>query len=118
MAPVTTLVGSSRFVEAHQVAMAHLTLAGHIVIPCGLYGHADIPSGSQHLTADGDSDQEVKQKLDELHLKKINLSDGIFVVNLGGYIGESTRKEIAYARERGKRIDYMFSDEFGPHTIP
>lgn len=109
---VTTLCGSTRFMDAHLLAMAHLSLAGRIVIPCGLYGHADSPMGAKYLTADGDPSVEEKQRLDELHLRKIDLSDGIFVVNVGGHIGDSTRKEITYAREQGKTIEYMFDQEF------
>ena len=45
--------------------------------------------------------------LDDMHLRKIDLADEIFVINVGGYIGESTRREIAYAEKIGKKINYL-----------
>ena len=45
-----------------------------------------------------------RQFLDELHLRKIDLADAVFVVDPGGYIGESTTREIAYARSTGKPV--------------
>ena len=47
--------------------------------------------------------------LDEMHKQKINMSDEIYVINVGGYIGESTKNEIEYAKEKGKRISYLES---------
>jgi hypothetical protein len=108
-----TLCGSTRFPEAHYLAMMHLSLMGHIVIPLGLQGHADQPTGARFITADGNMSDERKQKLDELHYRKIDKSDGIYVVNVGGYVGESTRNEIRYAVEHGKSVWWMF-----PEAIP
>ena len=45
--------------------------------------------------------------LDDMHKRKIDMADEIFVINVGGYIGESTRSEIAYAEETGKKINYL-----------
>lgn len=87
----------------------HLSLMGRIVIGLACYGHADLPTGARFLTSDGDESSPEKQNLDELHLRKIDLSDGIFVVNPGGYVGSSTKREIDYARMKGKRIEWMFS---------
>jgi hypothetical protein len=50
---------------------------------------------------------EIKRGLDELHLRKIDLADEILVLNVGGYIGDSTRREIEYAQSKGKRIRYL-----------
>lgn len=105
---VTTLCGSTRFPEAHWLAQMHLSLMGRIVIPCGLYGHADEPRGARHLTSDGDETTPEKQGLDQLHFRKIDISDGIYVVNVGGKVGESTRREVNYAIENGKDVEYMF----------
>lgn len=53
-------------------------------------------------------DQEgVKEIVDEVHLRKIDLASEVFVMNIGGYIGESTRREIQYAKEQGKAINYL-----------
>ncbi|WP_150952675.1 hypothetical protein [Microbacterium testaceum] len=53
---------------------------------------------------DGPVDDEQKAILDELHLRKIDLADEVHIVNPGGYIGSSTRREIAYARAAGKSV--------------
>ena len=49
----------------------------------------------------------MKEMLDDMHLRKIDLADEIFVVNVNGYIGESTRREIAYAKSTGKKVNYL-----------
>lgn len=111
---VTTLCGSSRFPEAFALANMHLSLAGRIVIGLGCYGHADEPPGARFLTSDGDDASPEKQALDQLHFRKIDISDGIFVVNPGGYIGASTRREIEYAQALGKSVEWLFP----PKTCP
>ena len=54
-------------------------------------------------------DEKTKKMLDEMHKQKIDMSDEIYVINIGGYIGESTKKEIEYAKSRGKKISYLES---------
>lgn len=105
---VITLCGSTRFPQAFELANMHLSLKGNIVIGLGMFGHPDIPTGAKFLTSDGDESTNEKRSLDELHLRKIDLSDEIFVVNVGGYIGSSTLSEITYARKQGKRVTFMF----------
>ena len=95
---VITLCGSTCFKEEFLEAQKHLTLEGNIVISVGLFGH----SGDDVVWTDG-----VKDMLDCQHLAKIDLADEIFVINVGGYIGDSTRREIAYAEFKGKTIKYM-----------
>lgn len=107
---VTTLCGSTRFPDAHFLAMAHLSMLGRIVIPLGLQGHADHPTGARFLTSDGDESTVEKKALDELHFRKIDLSDGIYVVNVAGYVGSSTRREIEYAEAHGKTVEFMFPE--------
>ena len=75
-----------------------LTLEGYIVISVGLFGH----SGDDDVWKPG-----VKEMLDDMHLRKIDLADEVFVINVGGYIGESTRRKIAYAEQTGKTIKYL-----------
>jgi hypothetical protein len=82
----------------------NLTLMGHIVISVGLFGHAD-GEYSNIIT------EEVKEMLDELHLRKIDLSDCIFVIDKDGYIGASTKREIEYAKNTGKTVAYMTNYE-------
>ena len=95
---VITLCGSTRFKEEFLEAQKRLTLQGNIVISVGLFGH----SGDDVVWTEG-----VKDMLDRQHLAKIDLADEIFVINVGGYIGDSTRREIAYAEFKGKTIKYM-----------
>ena len=106
---VITLCGSSRFPAAFALVNMHLSMLGQIVIGSGCFGHADQPTGARFLTSDGDERTPEKQALDQLHFRKIDISDGIFVVNPGGYIGSSTRREIDYAQSLGKTVEYLFA---------
>lgn len=94
---VVTLCGSTRFRDAFESEQRRLTLEGRIVISVGLWSH---PEG----VADG---SDVKAALDELHLRKIDISHRIHVIDVGGYVGESTRREIAYAQRHGKAVTYL-----------
>ena len=96
--PVITLCGSTRFKEAFLEAQKRLTLAGNIVISVGLFGH----SGDDEVWTEG-----TKEMLDDMHKRKIDMADSIYVINVGGYIGQSTRSEIDYARSQGKTIEYL-----------
>ena len=93
-----TLCGSTRFKEQFLEVQKQLTLEGYIVISVGLFGH----SGDDDVWKPG-----VKEMLDDMHKRKIDMADEIFVINVGGYIGESTRSEIAYAKRTGKTIKYL-----------
>ncbi len=95
---VITLCGSTRFKNEFLEAQKRLTLEGNVVITVGLFGH----SGDDVVWTEG-----VKDMLDRQHLAKIDLADEIFVINVGGYIGDSTRREIAYAEFKGKTISYL-----------
>ena len=96
--PVITLCGSTRFKEQFLEAQKRLTLAGNIVISVGLFGH----SGDDEVWTAG-----TKEMLDDMHKRKIGMADGIYVINVGGYIGQSTRSEIEYARSRGKTVEFL-----------
>lgn len=98
--PVVTLCGSSKFKTDFIRMERELALKGNIVLSLGVYGHADAEYA-------GAITPEVKDMLDDLHKERINLSDEIFVINKDGYIGESCRNEIEYARKTGKIIRYM-----------
>lgn len=95
---VITLCGSTRFKDEFIEVQKRLTLEGNIVISVGLFGH----SGDEEVWNEG-----VKEMLDRQHLAKIDLADEIFVINVGGYIGESTRQEIAYAKSKHKAVSYL-----------
>lgn len=101
---VTVLCGSSRFYAAFQQANYDLTMAGHIVLSIGFYPHAKAEHG--HGEGVGHDSAE-KVALDELHMRKIDLADQVLVLNVGGYIGQSTRSEIAYAERIGRPISYL-----------
>jgi hypothetical protein len=95
---VITLCGSTRFKDAFIAAQKRLTLEGSIVISVGLFGHS------------GDSEAmgaETKAMLDDMHKRKIDMADEIYVINVGGYIGSSTKSEIEYAKANGKGIRYL-----------
>ena len=96
--PVITLCGSTRFKEQFLEAQKWLTLAGNIVISVGLFGH----SGDEEVWTEG-----TKEMLDDMHKRKIDMADAIYVINVGGYIGASTRSEIEYAHLKGKEILYL-----------
>lgn len=96
--PVITLCGSTRFKEQFLEAQKRLTLAGNIVISVGLFGH----SGDEEVWTEG-----TKEMLDDMHKRKIDMADSIYVINVGGYIGASTRSEIEYARAHGKFVEYL-----------
>ncbi len=107
--PVITLCGSTRFKDEFLQVQKDLTLQGYIVLTVGLFGH----SGDNEVWENMDEGTltKTKQMLDDMHLRKIDMSDGIYVINPGGYIGESTRNEIAYAKAHGKEIHYMEDQE-------
>jgi hypothetical protein len=94
---VVCLCGSTRFADAYRDALRNETLAGKIVLSVGLLGH------QEGLDMDG----PVKTMLDVLHLRKIDLADEIFVLDVNGYIGQSTAREIAYAQSTGKSVRYL-----------
>ena len=95
---VITLCGSTRFKDAFIKAQKRLTLEGNIVISVGLFGH----SGDEEVWTKG-----TKEMLDDMHKRKIDMADEIFVINVDGYIGDSTRSEIEYALAHGKAVHYL-----------
>jgi hypothetical protein len=133
---IVTLCGSTRFKAAFEAAMRAETLAGNIVLTVGLFGHLE----------GFDMDGPTKRMLDELHLRKIDLSSDVLFLNvrrpfcpgcdrwcdndhqtgrhaypdghteccgseweMRPYVGESTRRELAYARAQGKVIRFLES---------
>ncbi len=108
---IVCLCGSTRFAEAFHDANLRETLAGRIVLTVG----CDFKSDTDLLLA-GQLTQEDKARLDELHLRKIDLADEILILNVGGYLGESTRHEWHYAEAQGKRIRWLVeNNQEGDH---
>ncbi len=101
---VITLCGSTRFRDAFMETQKRLTLEGNIVLSVELFGHA----GDDEVWNEG-----IREMLDDMHKRKIDMADEIFVINVGGYIGSSTRSEIAYAEAAGKPVHYLESVETG-----
>ena len=95
---VITLCGSTRFKDEFLATQKRLTLEGNIVISVGLFGH----SGDDEVWTEG-----TKAMLDDMHKRKIDMADEIFVINVGGYIGESTKSEIEYAMSQGIGIRFL-----------
>ena len=95
---VVALCGSTRFKDEFLKAQKDFTLQGYIVLSVGLFGH----SGDEEVWDNGN-----KFMLDEMHKRKIDMADLVYVINPNGYIGESTRNEINWARELGKQIEYL-----------
>lgn len=104
---IVTLCGSTKFKKEFLEIQKKLTLLGYIVISVGLFGH----SGDNEVWENMDEGTLTKTKsmLDDMHKRKIDLSDMIYVINVGGYIGESTRSEIEYAKSTGKEVRYLES---------
>ena len=95
---VITLCGSTKFKDEFLQVQKDLTLKGNIVISVGLFGH----SGDNEVWTEG-----TKEMLDDMHKRKIDMSDEIFVINVNGYIGESTKSEIEYAQKTNKKVNYL-----------
>ena len=100
---IVCLCGSTRFMDAFHDAGWQETLAGKIVLSVGVAKHGP-PDHAAEALGPG-----VAEALDELHLRKIDLADEVLVLNVDGYIGESTSREIAYAHATGKPVRYLVS---------
>ena len=96
---VITLCGSTRFKDEFLKVQKDLTLKGNIVISVGLFGH----SGDNEALSD-----DIKEMLDDMHKRKIDMADEIMVINKNNYIGKSTQSEIDYAIKNNKLINYYY----------
>ena len=93
---VITLCGSIKFKNEFMKVQEELTLDGNIVFTPNFFNNLK-----------GEINAETKKMLDEMHRQKIDMSNEIYVINCGGYIGESTKSEIEYAKANGKKISYL-----------
>ena len=102
---VITLCGSTRFKDEFMKAQKDLTLAGNIVVSVGLFGH----SGDNEVWENMDEGTltKTKEMLDDMHKRKIDMADEIFVINVFGYIVSSTKSEIESANTTGKALRYI-----------
>lgn len=102
---VITLCGSTRFKDDFLKEQKRLSLEGNIVISVGLFGNdgdCDVWESMDERTL-----TQTKEMLDDMHKRKIDMADEIFVINKNGYIGSSTKSEIEYAIKTGKKVNYM-----------
>lgn len=106
-APIVCICGSTKFKQAWISENARLTGEGNIALAVGLWGH------HERIYPDA----ATKEKLDNLHKRKIDLCDWVWVLDVGGYIGDSTKSEIEYAAKLGKAVRYL-SVEFPEYTEP
>lgn len=93
---IITLCGSIKFKTEFMKVQEELTLNGNIVFTPNFFNNLK-----------DEINMETKKMLDEMHRQKIDMSDEIYVINLRGYIGESTKSEIEYAKAKGKKISYL-----------
>ena len=93
---IITLCGPIKFKEEFMEVQEKLTLDGNIVFTPNFFNNIK-----------DEIDLKTKKMLDEMHRQKIDMSDEIYVINFGGYIGESTKAEIEYAKVKGKNISYL-----------
>lgn len=99
---IICLCGSTRFIEQFAVQTWELERMGNIVLGCTL-----LPMWYCQVADHFGEKTGTKDQCDELHLRKIDLADEILVLNFGGYIGESTKREILYAKKHGKPVKYV-----------
>ncbi len=102
MPRIVCLCGSTKFKDQFVDMNRLFTLAGHIVLTVGCFPHTDQGAAPEDVLGEA-----VKAELDALHKRKIDLADDVFVLNVGGYIGSSTRSEIDYALATGKPVAYL-----------
>lgn len=105
---IVCLCGSSRFYDAFQRASYERTMAGEIVLSIGFYPHATARHGHGEGVA---HDSAQKVALDELHQRKIDLADYVLVLDVDGYVGDSTRREIEYATRHGVPVRYLSQEK-------
>ncbi len=96
---IITLCGSIKFRDEFIKTQEKLTLDGNIVLTPNFFNNIK----KENI------DEKTKKILDEMHKQKIDMSDEIYVINVGGYIGESTKSEIEYAKGKCKKISYLES---------
>ena len=96
---IITLCGSIKFKDKFIKIQEKLTLEGNTVLT---------PNFFNNIKKE-EIDEKTKKMLDKMHRQKIDMSDEIYIINFGGYIGESTKAEIEYAKTKGKKISYLES---------
>jgi hypothetical protein len=101
-AKVITLCGSTKFEAEFAEVNRWLTMEGCVVMSLGMFSLPDLPG--HDWTADS---SDLRKRLGDVHFQKIRMADEVYVVDPGGYVGESTRREIAYAESLGTPVRYL-----------
>jgi hypothetical protein len=101
-AKVITLCGSTKFEAEFAEVNQRLTMQGCVVISLGMFSLPDLPD--YDWTVDS---SDLKGRLASVHFQKIRMADEVYIVDPGGYVGESTRREVAYAESLGKPVRYL-----------
>ena len=94
MNKIVTICGSMKFKDKMMEVAKELEIKNNYVVIQCIYSN------------DKFSDEEQKN-LADLHYNKIKISDAIYVINVNGYIGDSTKSEIEYAKKHGKKVNYL-----------
>lgn len=104
---IVCLCGSTRFIEQMAIKAWELEKEGNIVLSCHLLPkwYCDAPDHFAEV-------EGVAKQMDQLHMRKIDLADEVLFLNVGGYLGESSRNELQYARDKGKVIRFLESPGF------
>jgi hypothetical protein len=95
---IVCLCGSTKFREQFMIANYLETMLGRIVLSVGFFMHTD--NSVKISSVD-------KLRLDELHLRKIDLSDEVLCINVNDYVGDSTKRELWYAQHVGRHIRFV-----------
>ena len=104
-AKVITLCGSTRFEAEFAEVNQRLTMEGCVVLSLGMFSLPDLPG------YDWATDRlDLKGRLGGVHFQKIRMADEVYIIDPGGYVGDSTRREIAYAESLGKPVRYLSRD--------
>lgn len=102
---IITLCGSTKFKEDFFKVQKELTLKGNIVLSLGLFSQSDNDDTFKNMSQEQIS--KTLKMLSDIHKRKIDMSDEIYVINVNGYIGKSTKSEIEYAKKTGKKVNYL-----------
>jgi len=101
-AKVITLCGSTEFEAEFAEVNQRLTMEGSVVLSLGMFSLPDLPDYDWATDSSG-----LKERLGSVHFQKIRMADEVYIVDPGGYLGESTRREITYAESLGKPVRYL-----------
>jgi len=104
---IVCISGSMRFEDEMHLAAVEESISGHIVVMPHVNMKRPLPVTLHAMVTEDD----IKTNLDELHFAKIRLADEVLVVTRDGYIGDSTRAEIAYAKSIRKPVRFWLEYE-------